>query len=153
MTKQFTYGILISLIALIIFFSGCAEINDSSQVKNGLKIVECVYAFGGVEGFNNTSIQAYSYTFTIYNEENEEVYIDSIEPLFTKNISERVLTEDHKIVVNETLKPNSSIQIQGQVEFNASGLSKEQIFGLEPYIYAVNVSSTKTLSLPSTISP
>jgi len=148
MTKNFTYEILISLIALIILFSGCTEINDSSQAEDGLKIVESTQTIGAAADVNNTSIQVYSYNFILYNGENEEVYIDSVEPLFTKNFSAKVLTEDHKIVVNETIKPNSSIVIKGQVEFNTLGLSKEQIFGLEPYTYGINISSTKTIPYP-----
>ncbi|RPJ76800.1 MAG: hypothetical protein EHM20_06995 [Alphaproteobacteria bacterium] len=148
MTKNFTYLILTSLVALVILFSGCTEINNSSQAEEGLNIVESSQAIGAVDGVNDTSIQVCSYDFTLYNGENEKVYIDSVEPLFSKDFLARVLTEDHKIVVNETIEPHSSILIKGQVKFNVSGLSKEQILGFEPYISGINITSTETLLYP-----
>ena len=138
---------LIFLLALIILFIGFTEKNDSSQAENGLEIIEATQAIGSVDGVNDTRVLVYNYDFLIYNRGNEEVNLDSVEPLFQKDFSSRVITEDHKIVGNKTIKPHSSIHVKGQVEFNASGLSKEQILILHG-IYSVNVTSTKTLLFP-----
>lgn len=143
-TKNLTCGVLILLLVLTIPFIAIKENNDSAQADTGLKIVEAEDALGSVEGVNNTSIQAYTYDFALYNGGKEKVYLDSVEPLFTKDFSARILTEDHEIVGNKTIKSNSTIHIKGQVEFDASGLSKKQNSALA-HISSVNVTLTKTL--------
>lgn len=120
------------------------ENSNSSQAEDGLKIVSTTEVLGSIDSTNNTSIQAFNYDFVLYNEENEEIHLDSVEPIFTKDLLTRVITEDHEIIGNKTISPNSTISVKGQVKFNASGLSKEQILNLDP-IYSVNVTSTKTL--------
>ena len=144
MNKNFTYGVLIFLSFLTIFLVVIEEYNDSSQAEDGLKIIEATETLGPIYSVNNTTIQAYTYDFVLYNDENEEIYLDSIELLFTKYFLARVLTENHKIIGNKTMKPHSTVHVKGQVEFNASGLSKEQLLNLD-HIYSVNVTSTKTL--------
>jgi hypothetical protein len=125
-------------------FVGLKENNNSSQAEDGLKIVSATVVLGSIDSANNTSIQAFNYDFVLYNEKNEEIHLDSVEPVFTKDILARVLAENHEIIGNKTISPNSTISVKGQVEFNASGLSKEQILNLD-YINGINVTSTKTL--------
>ena len=143
--KNLMRNILIFLLVLdIIFFVELKENSNSSQAEDGLKIVSTTEALGPTDSANDTNIQAFNYDFVLYNEENEEIHLDSVEPIFTKDLLTRVITENHEIIGNKTISPNSTISVKGQVEFNASGLSKEQILNLDP-IYSVNVTSTKTL--------
>ncbi|AKB81437.1 hypothetical protein MSBR3_0859 [Methanosarcina barkeri 3] len=138
-------NILIFLLVLdIILFVELKENSNSSQAEDRLKIVSSTVVLGPIDSTNNTSIQAFNYDFVLYSEENEEIHLDSVEPIFTKDLLTRVITENHEIIGNKTISPNSTISVKGQVEFNASGLSKEQILNLDP-IYSVNVTSTKTL--------
>jgi hypothetical protein len=143
--KNLMRNILIFLLVLdIILFVELKENSNSSQAEDGLKIVSTTEVLGPTDSANNTSIQSFNYDFVLYNEENEEIHLDSVEPIFTKDLLTRVITEDHEIIGNKTISPNSTISVKGQVKFNASGLSKEQILNLDP-IYSVNVTSTKTL--------
>lgn len=143
--KNLMRNILIFLLVLdIILFVELKENSNSSQAEDGLKIVSTTEVLGPIDSVNNTSIQAFNYDFVLYSEENEEIHLDSVEPIFTKDLLTRVITEDHEIIGNKTISPNSTISVKGQVKFNASGLSKEQILNLDP-IYSVNVTSTKTL--------
>lgn len=143
--KNLMRNILIFLLVLdIILFVELKEKSNSSQAEDRLKIVSSTVVLGPIDSTNNTSIQAFNYDFVLYNEENEEIHLDSVEPIFTKDLLTRVITENHEIIGNKTISSNSTISVKGQVEFNASGLSKEQILNLDP-IYSVNVTSTKTL--------
>jgi hypothetical protein len=144
MTRDLTCMALIFLSFLIIFFVAIKEYNDSPQIEGGLEIVESEGATGPVDDVNNTSIEVYSYDFALYNGGNEEIYLDSVEPIFGKDLEKRVLSEEHNIFGNKTIKPHSTVHVKGQAEFNVSGLSKEQILALD-YIYSVNVTSTKNL--------
>lgn len=145
--KNLICNILIFLLVLAILFIGLKENSNSSQAEDGLKIVAATEVLGSIDSANNTSIQSFTYDFVLYNEENEEIHLDSVEPIFTKDILARVLTENHEIIGNKTISPNSTICVKGQVEFNASGLSKEQILNLD-HIYSINITSTKTLLFP-----
>lgn len=145
--KNLICNILIFLLVLAILFIGLKENSNSSQAEDGLKIVAATEVLGSIDSANNTSIQSFTYDFVLYNKENEEIHLDSVEPIFTKDILARVLTENHEIIGNKTISPNSTICVKGQVEFNASGLSKEQILNLD-HIYSINITSTKTLLFP-----
>jgi hypothetical protein len=147
MAKNITCGILIFLLALTILFIGFKESNDSSQAEDGLNIYSASLAIGPVDYINNTSMQVVDYEFVVSNLGNKEVYLGYVEPLFKKDFSPRILNEDRKIVVNQTIKPNSAINVKGQVEFNDSGLSKEQISNFT-YIYSINIESTKSVPFP-----
>ncbi len=143
--KNLIRNILIFLLVLdIILFVELKENSNSSQAEDGLKIVSVTEVLGPIDSTNNTSIQSFTYDFVLYNEKNGEIHLDSVEPIFTKDILARVLTENHEIIGNKTINSNSTICVKGQVEFNASGLSKEQILNLD-YINGINVTSTKTL--------
>lgn len=151
MTRDLTCLFWIFLLFLIVFFVAIEEYNDSPQAEGGLEIVESEGASRIVDDVNNTyddvsntSIEAYFYDFTLYNGGNEEIYLDSVEPIFRKDLAERILTEDHEIVGNKTIKPHSTVHVKGQAEFNVSGRSNEQLLTSD-YIYSVNVTSTKTL--------
>lgn len=145
--KNLICGILIFLLVLAILFIGLRENSDFSRAEDGLKIVEATEVLGSIDSVNGTTIQTYTYDFVLYNGENEEIHLDSVEPLFTNNFLARVITEDHKIIGNKTIRPHSTIHVKGQVEFNASGLSKEQNLNLDR-IYSINVTSTKILLFP-----
>lgn len=145
--KNLIRNILIFLLVLAILFIGLKENSNSSQAEDGLKIVAATEVIGSIDSANGTSIQAYTYDFVLYNGGNEEIHLDSVEPIFTKDFLARVLTENHEIIGNKTISPNSTIRVKGQVEFNASGLSKEQSLNLD-HIYSINVTSTKTLLFP-----
>lgn len=143
MTRNLTCMVLIFLLLLTILYIAINEYNDSHQTEGGLEIVESEGASGPAD-VNNTSIEVYSYNVTLYNEGNEEIYLDSVEPIFRKDLAVRVLTEDHEIVGNKTIKPHSTVHVKGRAEFNFSGLSEEKYSALD-YLYGVNVTSTKTL--------
>jgi len=144
MTRNLTCVVLIFLLFLTILFAAVNEHNNSPQTEDRLEIVESEGASRHVDDVNNTSIEVYSYDFALYNGGNKEIYLASVEPIFRKDLAERVLTEDHEIVSNKIIKPHSVIHVKGQAEFNVSGLSKEQYSTLD-YIDSVNVTSTKTL--------
>lgn len=146
MNRNNIFWILLIFVGFVMGYIGGMGLNDPSQ-QDELKIVESTTSIGAVDE-NDPRIQIYSYNFTLYNGRDEEIYLDSIEPLFNEGISNRLLTDDPKLSSNKIIDPKSSIQFDGQVQFNATDLSKEEIIALEPFIIGVNISSTKTLFFP-----
>ncbi|MGB9928931.1 MAG: hypothetical protein ACPK85_11090 [Methanosarcina sp.] len=147
MNRNIAFILSILFVLLILLFSGCTE-TDNSQKEDGLNIVDSTYAIGTAADSNKIDTQVFSYNFTLFNGEDKKTYIESIEPLFDKDFLAVIFSEDNKIFVGKTIEPHSSILIKGQVKFNSSGLSKQEITGFDPYIYGVNVTSTKTIKYP-----
>jgi len=59
----------------------------------------------------------------------------------------KIISKDIIITVNKDLKPNESIQINGEIIFNTKGLTKLDIEKLEPFITDIKFSTEETISL------
>ena len=90
MTKNFPYLILILLVVLTIFFIRSSGVESSPQAKDELKIVDSTYLIGESPNKNSTNVQLYSYKYSLYNAGDEQVNIDSVEPLFKKDFLVRL---------------------------------------------------------------
>ena len=77
------------------------------------------------------------------NEDDNEAYIQWIEPILGVGIKDKILTEDLKVVVEKSIPSKGSIEINGVVVFNTKGLSKQEIVELEPFITGIKVVSEK----------
>jgi len=59
----------------------------------------------------------------------------------------KIISKDIIITVNKDLKPNESIQINGEIIFNTKGLTKLDIEKFEPFITDIKFSTEETISL------
>ena len=91
--------------------------------------------------------QNYSYSITLKNNSGVTVYLQSIEPVLSKNVESKVLA-DYLRSVNKNVAPGGNIEVSGSFPFDATGLSKEDIAKLEPFITGVRVVSEETLPVP-----
>ncbi|MGM0771723.1 MAG: hypothetical protein ACQESU_08985 [Halobacteriota archaeon] len=148
MDKAVVYGLLIFLLGIAIGYS----INDMAiveEVPHGMKVPEMSVGLGLIDE-NNTDSHRLSYNIFLYNSGDEDVYVNSVEPIFGENISKMAVTENNTIVVDRTINGKSSLKISGQVELNTTGLSKEEISDATEIttigsIIGYNISSTETI--------
>ncbi len=135
----FTAGVLVGVGPLLL----AAE---PAMIDN-LLITESTAAIGAL---NETNIdqQLYSYSFVLYNGKSQQIHIDAVEPVFRQDFSGRLLAAGSPIDVNKTMHPNSSILVEGQVIFDATGLTKEEILKYGPLIDHVEVRSTEIIPYP-----
>ncbi|MDP2215673.1 MAG: hypothetical protein Q8J68_00055 [Methanolobus sp.] len=143
---KFLYCI-ISFAAGILIGLGPAMLVAEPVMLKELRITESSAAIGM---FNESSSdqQLYSYSFLLYNGRDQSLQIDTVEPVFGAGISSRIITENTSLDINRTVGPDSSITVEGQVVVDITGLTKEDIFGFEPFIDHVVVRSTEIVDHP-----
>ncbi|MCQ6963261.1 hypothetical protein [Methanolobus chelungpuianus] len=135
----FIAGILVVLVPLML----TAEPAASEE----LRITESSAAIGALSE-NTTDRQVYSYSFVLYNGRGQTVNVSVAEPVFSEGISDRIITEDTSITVNESLTPGSSMTVEGSFVFDARGLTKDEIVNLEPFIDYVRLISVEIIDNP-----
>ncbi|NPE27793.1 hypothetical protein HNV12_07420 [Methanococcoides sp. SA1] len=148
MDKAVVYGLLILFLGIAIGYS----INDMATIEDvpdGIQVPEMSVGLGPIDE-NNTDSHRLSYNILLYNSGDEDVYVNSVEPIFGEHISKMVVTENNTIAVDRNISANSSVEISGQVELNTTGFSKEEISGTTEIttmgsIIGYNISSTETI--------
>jgi hypothetical protein len=129
-----------------IFFTGCNSTQKQIQTKGGLKINGWSSALGSV---NETDLDKtkFSYSVNITNENENIIFIKSIQPSINKKIIRKIISKDIIVTVNKDVKPNETTQINGEIIVDTKGLTKSDILKLEPFITDVKVSTEETISL------
>ena len=138
--------ILLIIIPAILLLSLAACTATAPIPPEGLVINGMSSGIGGDE--NNYDRQRFSYTVSLQNNQNQDVFIRQITPLISDSNTGRIQTSELDIPVNKTLSPGEFMSASGEFRFDAAGLSKEQILELEPFVTGFNVSSSVVLDLP-----
>jgi uncharacterized protein YcfL len=113
------------LILIVLILAGCSSpTNPSTSSTGAIWATDISTSIGSSE--KDTSQQVISYQITLKNREPAPITIHSITLLFPKEFDKRMLS-DRKVSVENTVEPNASIKITGQLTFDASGVSKAQI--------------------------
>jgi hypothetical protein len=137
--------IIFSLL-IFIFFTGCNNTKVQVQSKGGLKIYNWSSALGGVNE-NDLDKTKYSYFINLTNENEKTIFIKSVQPSVNEAIKNRILNKKIVIDVNQNVKPNETIKINGEIILDTKGLEKSDIVTLEPFITDIKVSTEETVSL------
>jgi hypothetical protein len=143
---RFLYCIIAFVTGVMIGLGPAMLVAEPVMLKE-LRITESSSAIG-MSNESSSDQQLYSYSFLLYNGRDQSVHIDTVEPVFGADISRRVITENKSLDVNRTVSPDSSFTVQGQVVFDTTGLTKEDIVGFEPFIDHVVVRSTEIVDHP-----
>jgi hypothetical protein len=146
MDKTLLYCIIAFIAGVLVGIGPFMLVAEPAMIEE-LMITEGTAAIGAL---NETNIdqQLYSYSFVLYNGKGQTVHIDDVGPVFRKDISGRLLAAGTPINVNKTMHPNSSILVEGQIVFDATGLTKEEILEYMPLIDHVEVRSTEIILYP-----
>lgn len=129
MTKRFIF-----LLTCIILTMSAISCTNESNINPELQVVGLVTSIGSLGDVDGIDKQVLSYEVTIHNHRDEDVYINSIEPIFRYDFLKKVITKETKIDVRKTVLSNTSIGVTGQIIFNSKGLTKSDIEKIEPYI-------------------
>ena len=141
--KSLFIAILITLI-----LAGCSLTNAPAPQRPTLEVSHMVQSIGAVEGKEGThDIQRFSYTMALADNTTEQIYIKEIQVTLPPEFEKRVIQKNYTIPVNKPIEPKSYIEIQNSHEFNATGLSKEEIHTLAPHISSLKVISETTIDL------
>ena len=91
--KLILIGLLILACMMLI---GCNSSNQGN--KTGVQIYSMITSLGAVDNYD-TDHQKLSYSVTITNEENRDIFVKSIKPILADGISDKVITEDLTVIV------------------------------------------------------
>jgi hypothetical protein len=131
---------------IFVFFTGCNNTKVQVQSKGGLKIYNWSSALGGVNE-NDLDKTKYSYFINLTNENEKTIFIKSVQPSVNEAIKNKILSKKIVIDVNQNVKPNETIKINGEIILDTKGLGKSDIVTLEPFITDIKVSTEETVSL------
>ena len=146
MLKKSIMIIAISILCIFIFLTGRNNTNTQIQSKGGLKISNWSSGLGSV---NDTDLNKtkFSYSVNLTNENENTIFIKSIQPSVNEKIKDKIISKDIIVAVNKDIKPNGTIQINGELIVDTKGLTKSDIEKLEPFITDIKVSTEETVSL------
>lgn len=137
---------LLIVVCIIILFKIYNNSKIQVQPKYGLKIYNWNSALGGV---NETALDKtkFFYSINLTNENQNTVFIKSIEPSVNKTIKNRILSKEMIVNVNKDIKHNETIKIEGEIIIDTKGIHKSNMTTLEPFITGIKVSTDETLTL------
>jgi len=133
------------LIVVFLLFSGCSSNNTVTTM--GIDINSITSSIGAVGGnTNDFETQSFKYTITLTNNDAADITIVSVEPVLSEEFIERALNEDRIIQVNELIPHGSSIDVTGEIVFDAKGMTKEKIISMEPFVKEIKIVEERTIS-------
>lgn len=115
--------------------------------KSGIDINSISTSIGAVgENTNDFETQSFKFTVTLTNSEAADIVIVSVKPVLSEKFLERVANRDTTIQVNQIIPKGSSLDVSGEIIFDAKGLTKEQIVSLEPFVKKVEIMEERTIN-------
>ncbi|HYF81951.1 MAG TPA: hypothetical protein VEB00_02840 [Clostridia bacterium] len=133
------------LISIILLFAGCSR-NDTLN-KVGIDITAMNSSIGAVgENTNDFETQSFKFTITLTNNEAADIMIVSVRPILSEKFLERASNKDTVMQINRSISQGGSLDVTGEIIFDAKGLTKEQIVSLEPFIKEVKIIEERTIN-------
>ncbi len=129
---------LFILLAFLLIITSCTSKEITSN--NGLTITSIISSIGAAnETQDQFQIQSFKYTITLTNNEKEDIKIETLTPVLTEGFSKIIYDNNVTLKINQIVKKNSSLNISGEIIFNAKGLEKKDIIGLKPFVKEVKI--------------
>jgi hypothetical protein len=146
MTKKSIITITICILCFFVLFVGYNSTKAQINIKGGLKINGWSSGLGSV---NETDLDKtkFSYSINLTNENEKNIFIKSIQPLVNEGIKNKIISNEMAVDVNKDIRPNETIQINGEIIVDTKGLTKSDIVKLEPFITDIKVSTDETIRL------
>lgn len=134
----------LGLILAVFLLASCSPRQEPSA---GIQITDTTVAVGGAEGSGDQQIVTYG--LTLQNTTHNEVVVRWVEPVLNDAVSGRLIADSPRISVDKVLEPQSSLVVNGQFRFDASGVTKSEIDGWQPFFEEVHISTELNLFLPA----
>ena len=126
------------LLSVFLLLAGCSGNNALNTM--GIEINSLTSSIGAVgENTNDFETQSFKYIMTLTNNDASDIKIVSVEPVLSQEFQDRVSDRDTVIHVNKTVIKGSSLDVSGEIVFDAKGLTKEQIISMEPFIKEIRI--------------
>jgi len=140
---------LVLAIILSLIIVGCSRTGNVENTQStGLDISSMVTGIGAIDTNDNShDIQRFSYTINLTNNDKDTAFIKDVTLVLPKEFEQTLITKQLTVDVNKDISTNSTVEIKGSLDFNAKGLSKDDILKLNPKILSIKVTNERTISL------
>ncbi len=129
---------IIILIAVLLLLIGCS--NSDTRLRPGIEVSSITSSIGAVgENTKNFDIQSFKYTIALINNDVVDIKIISVEPELSEEFAKRAEDRSTAIQVDKVISSGSSIDVSGEIIFDAKGMSKEQIIDMEPFVIDIKI--------------
>ena len=141
-------------ISAVFLLAGCSPVETSvfpvatrvdGILSSALQIQELGFSVSGEAG--NSNLQVVSYNLNLHNPGPNPVALKWLEPVLKDPISRRALDKDLRVIVNQTIAPNSTLAVSGKFTFDSKGLTKVDIASWNSFFSGVTFSSEQTIPL------
>ena len=135
--------LLLTVLLTMVVFTACSP--DESDREPGLAINFVTSSLGTAGDTDDTNTQAFTYNLTITNNDVVEINLLEVKPVLHSPFAELVLQDDISVQVKKAIPAGGSIQVEGTIIFDATGLSKDEILNMEPFIKEVKLIEERTI--------
>lgn len=139
MSKKSVITIIILALCALICFLVYKNMAFKVETKGGIKSNGLSYTIA-----NNNGKSEFSYSINLTNTNGKVIFIKSIQPSINQTMKNNILSNETIIAVNKNIKPNESIQINGEIFIDTKGLPMENIGKL---VENIKVSTEETVIL------
>ena len=123
-----------------------SPINPVNSQTYGIRIMDASSSISGVDG--NPDQQVVSYKVTLDNSNANPVILLWLEPVLQDFVSGRMLDNSIRVDVNQTLDPNTQLEVQGKLVVDTSGITKLDLSKLGSIVSGFTISLNQTIPLP-----
>jgi hypothetical protein len=132
---------------VILIASACSPFPRTAPggTQTGLEITSTVTSIGAADG--NPAESRFSYTVMIFNASGTPQDVAWVEPVVTEPFSAYLTSNNTRQSVQETIAAEDVLEVRGELQFDFSDLSKEEIEAMGPILAGFEVSSERFLPL------
>ncbi len=135
-----------ALLLIVLLAAACVPTPQVNS-RSPLEINSMVSSLGGEGANNDTGV--YSYTIILINRSDRPINVQSVTPEMQRAFSSRLLSPILEQPVGHAIPSGESIEINGEIRFDFTGLSKQQIVDLGEPISGFSVASQIYVLVPS----
>jgi hypothetical protein len=130
------YWILLAVLMILAATACGPQVGRSTDHTADLTITSIVTSLGGEP--DNVEEGIFTYSITILNNSSETKTITSIEPVLSSRTADR-LGDSTQQITELVIEPQESGVVSGTLRFDFTGLTKEEITALEPFIVSLRI--------------
>jgi hypothetical protein len=146
MIKKIVTVLAVVVLIVSAFFLGYRNRESQEIAKGGLKVYSWSSGIGSVNELNLDKT-SFSYSISLTNENPKETFLKSYELIPNGTIKDRVISHTLTFEINKTIQPYETIQIEGEIILDTTGMSKQGIIALEPFITGIRLSTHEIINL------
>jgi len=127
-----THTVVILIAAAVLLASCASAATPTPQAADAIRFEHWSIGIGSANTANTQ--QTLSYDLTLVNTASVAIDVHSIDLIFNAEIGQRTTAPDRVVQIDRALPPNATYQVNGDITFDSTGVTKAQIADWGPPI-------------------